>query len=61
MNIDGWRYYNHAAIPTCAPHEEPELTPIKNGSIWKMGGYRIISKMDHRLGLQRGDEVLVCD
>lgn len=35
MHIDGWRYYNHAMIPTCAPHEEPNLTPIKNGDIWK--------------------------
>ncbi len=31
----GWRYYNHAAVPTCAPHEEPNLEPIKDGSIWK--------------------------
>lgn len=33
--IDGWRYYNHAVIPTCAPHEEPNMVPIKDGSIWK--------------------------
>ena len=29
-----WKYYNHAAIPTTAPHEEVDLSPINNGSIW---------------------------
>ena len=31
-----WRYYNHAIIPNCAPHETPDLTPVSNGDIWKM-------------------------
>lgn len=35
MSNNGWRYYNHAMIPTCAPHEEPDLTPVHNGDIWK--------------------------
>ncbi len=38
MRIDGWKYYNHAAVPTTAPHEEPNLIPINDGSIWKTGG-----------------------
>lgn len=38
MEIKGWKYYNHAAVPTCAPHEMPDLTPIKDGTIWKIGG-----------------------
>lgn len=38
MEIDGWKYYNHAAIPTTAPHEEPDLLPVKNGQVWKIGG-----------------------
>ncbi len=38
MQIDGWKYYNHAAIPTTAPHEEPDMIPINDGSIWKIGG-----------------------
>lgn len=38
MEIAGWRYYNHAALPTCAPHEEANLTPVEDGSIWKIGG-----------------------
>lgn len=36
--IPGWKYYNHAAIPTCAPHEMPDLTPVKDGRIWHIGG-----------------------
>ena len=40
MNLFDWKYYNHAAVPTTAPHEVPDLTPIKDGSIWKIGGKR---------------------
>lgn len=37
--IKGWKYYNHALISTCAPHEVPDLSVIKDGSIWKkLGG-----------------------
>lgn len=36
MLIDGWKYYNHAAIPTCAPHEEPNLEPLESGDIWRI-------------------------
>ena len=36
--IPGWKYYNHAAIPTCAPHEMPDLTPVEDGSIWHIEG-----------------------
>ena len=38
MHIDGWKYYNHAAVPTCAPHEEPNLKPIYDKTIWKIDG-----------------------
>mgnify|MGYP003293184542 CR=1 FL=1 len=38
MSIEGWKYYNHAAIPTTAPHEEVNLNPINNKSIWNMKG-----------------------
>lgn len=37
MDIKGWKYYNHAAIPTMAPHEEPDLQPLRDKSIWKIG------------------------
>ncbi|MBQ7148303.1 MAG: hypothetical protein IJR96_06090 [Pseudobutyrivibrio sp.] len=36
MKIDGWKYYSHAAITTCAPHEKPNLMPIQDRSIWKI-------------------------
>ncbi len=46
MQIEGWKYYNHAAIPTTAPHEPVNLEPIIDGNIWQMGGgYSIISQM----------------
>ena len=38
MKIKGWEYYNHAAIPSCAPHETPDLTPLEDKSIWKIDG-----------------------
>lgn len=44
MEIEGWKYYNHAAIPTTAPHEEPDLLPIKNGKVWKMGGVPLLAR-----------------
>lgn len=30
-----WKYYNHAIIPTAAPHEAPALEEIRDGSVWK--------------------------
>ena len=48
MQIDGWKYYNHASIPTTAPHEIPDISPITDASIWKSGGgYSVIGKMDY--------------
>lgn len=44
MKIDGWKYYNHAAIPTTAPHEEVNMIPIDNGNIWKMGGIPLLAR-----------------
>lgn len=38
MKINGWKYYNHAAVSTVAPHEIPDLTPIKDKTIWKIDG-----------------------
>ncbi|WP_287725648.1 hypothetical protein [Anaerostipes sp.] len=38
MQIEEWKYYNHAAIPTTAPHEMPDLRAIENGDVWKIGG-----------------------
>lgn len=38
MDIKGWKYYNHAAVPTSAPHEDVDITPIENGKLWKFSG-----------------------
>lgn len=37
MSVSGWKYYNHAMIPTTAPHEECEL-PKDIRSLWKNSG-----------------------
>ena len=44
MQIDGWKYYNHAAIPTAPPHEDPDVTPIENGEIWKLDGSPLLAR-----------------
>ena len=51
MQIDGWKYYSHAAIPTTPPHEPVNLEPINNGNIWKWGGYYVNSSLAYRMGL----------
>lgn len=38
MKIDGWKYYNRAAIPTTPPHTAPDMTPITDGRIWQIDG-----------------------
>ena len=46
MSVQGWKYYNHAMIPNCAPNEEPDLSVFENGEIWKKssggGGHRCL-------------------
>ncbi len=32
-----WRIYNHALIPTTAPHEEADVSVIQNGNVWSLG------------------------
>lgn len=34
QEIDGWQYYNHAMIPSSAPHEAVDLSAVRNGEIW---------------------------
>lgn len=38
MQVEGWQYYNHAAIPTTMPYEDSDIRPVKNGDIWKIRG-----------------------
>lgn len=47
MEIEGWKYYNHAAIPSTPPDEKVNILPINDGSIWRIGGgHCTLSKMD---------------
>lgn len=36
--VNGWKYYNHAAIPTTGPNEVPYLKPVLDGSIFRERG-----------------------
>ena len=38
METSCWRYYNHVAIPSTAPHENVDLRPIQTGAIWNIQG-----------------------
>ena len=52
MNIGDWKYYNHAVVPSVEPHETPDISCIKDRSIWKGegGGQDADSRtMDNRL------------
>ena len=42
--IKGWKYYNHAAIPECAPDEKANLQAILDGSIWKLDGKPLLAR-----------------
>lgn len=32
--LNGWRYYNHALLPNCAPHECPDVSRISDNDFW---------------------------
>lgn len=44
MSIDGWKYYNHAMIPTCAPHEEPNTDVLSSKEFWKQNKKAIFAR-----------------
>lgn len=47
MSVEGWKYYNHAMIPDCAPHEEADISPVRSGEIWQNcrgGGYPLFAR-----------------
>ena len=33
--LTDWRYYNHAMVPACAPHEKVNTDAVINGEIWQ--------------------------
>jgi hypothetical protein len=42
--MKNWKFYNHAAIPTTQPHEDVDMAPLKDGTIWKMPGKPILAR-----------------
>lgn len=36
----GWKYYNHALLPTCAPHETPNIDNLDLKDTWYVNGNR---------------------
>ena len=46
MSINGWKYYNHAMIPTGSPDEEVDTSSIENGEIWRnsSGGVPLLAR-----------------
>ena len=64
MQIDGWKYYNHAAIPVTAPHEQVNLTPVRNGKIWNIeGGTPLLARWhsDWDCGYETNWWYIICD
>lgn len=45
-----WKYYNHALLPTTAPHEKVDETLITSGALWKQnrGGQTLTYTLDNR-------------
>ena len=43
--LNGWRYYNHAWLPQCAPHEDIDASRI-NSDFWKQegNGYSVLAR-----------------
>lgn len=42
--MSGWKYYNHALIPTTEPHEEVNLSGFNDRSNWKIGGHPLFAR-----------------
>ena len=59
--MKNWKYYNHAAIPTTAPHEEPNTVPISDNSIWKVrGGTPLLARWTTDFDWWLQNELVVC-
>ena len=54
MSINGWKYYNHAMIPTGSPDEEVDTSSIENGEIGRdsSGGGTTSCSVDIGLGVR---------
>lgn len=59
---NGWKYYNHALLPTAAPHEEADTQMIKDGSIWQVrgGGIPLLVRWTSKWDCQKETEWYYC-
>jgi hypothetical protein len=60
MKINGWKDYNRAAIPITAPHEEVNLKPIEDKSIWKMDGKPFFARWTENFDCKNETEWWYC-
>lgn len=53
-----WQYYNHAMIPDIEPHEEPDVTCLKDENIWKFrgGGIPLLARWTTEFDCERETE-----
>ena len=49
-----WQYDKHAMIPTTAPHEDPDLSPVRSGEIWKENALLVRWTSDWDCGYDTG-------
>lgn len=59
--MKGWELYNGCWIPTCAPHESPDLSPVKSGAIWREGGWLARWTTDFDCGYDTGWYFIIKD
>ena len=41
-----WKYYNHAMIPTVAPHERIDVEPLIDKQFWREKQESVVCTMD---------------
>lgn len=46
--LTGWKYYNHALLRDCAPHEDTPI--IINNNVFQGGG-QLYSQDGHQIGI----------
>ena len=57
MGVEDWKYYNHAVVSNLEPHEVPDLSCVKDKSIWReWGGCPVLARWttDYDCGHETG-------
>ena len=44
MQIEGWKYYNHAGVQATAPHLEVNTECVEDGRIWQLDGSPLLAR-----------------